>query len=675
MASEKTENTVRRTALDAYHILDTPPEHAFDEIAALAADLCETPIALISLVDTNRQWFKARTGTALCETPLSHSVCAFTLEHDTPLIIPDLTQDSRTAANPLVTHAPHIRFYAGIPLITPDATPIGSLCVIDTQPRPQGLTARQTRNLQRLATQVMALLELRRHVDRQDTRLTHHHRAGLKNSRRALTAERENERLRDSDTRSRRAQISGRIGTFEFDPISGRTITSPEFCQALGLPIAPHYPASTLDTLLTDPSAGWLALPDTPFDPEGFQDLEFRIRHPSDGAHRWLLRRAERITSDSHTPTPIFGTIHDVTDRKVQQIHQQTILRLADELRALEREEDIISLATHVIGQTLAPSAVGYATMDDDQNHITIMQDWTAPGIDSRRGRYRLDDYGQFTTTLRQGRTVTIADVAAEVTPPHAAKALLDLGIHAQINHPLLDHKRLQNLFFVHSNTPRVWNEAEIAFVIAIADRADVAIAKRRAEATQHLLNHELSHRLKNTLAMVMAVSRSTLRPLAEQEPVKALEKRIQALSAAHDILLQRNWLNAHLRTLVHSVLTAVTPADRFTLEGPDFEIDQQITLSFSLVLHELVTNALKYGALSLPQGHVHIRWTIAADTLTFLWIEQNGPPIHTPPEKKGFGSRLITLGLLGTGGVTTRYEPSGLTVEMRALTHRIASR
>jgi PAS domain S-box-containing protein len=150
----------RLAALRRYQILDTPPEAEFDDIVKLAAQICDAPISLISLIDRDRQWFKAKTGTDLAETPLSMSICATALDEPGVVELPDTTVDPRSRANPLVTGDAHLRFYAGAKLETPDGVPLGMLCVLDTKPR--HLTEAQRFALQVLARQVMNQLELRR---------------------------------------------------------------------------------------------------------------------------------------------------------------------------------------------------------------------------------------------------------------------------------------------------------------------------------------------------------------------------------------------------------------------------------------------------------------------------------------------------------------------------------
>ena len=162
------EEEARRLAILAdYMVLDTPPEQDFDDIVHIAAQVCGTPIALVSLVATERQWFKARVGLEACETPINQSVCALGLcQHDL-LIIPDLTADARTAMNTLVSGDANLRFYAGAPLIAPRGEVIGMLCVIDLVPRPEGLTDEQKLILPALARQVIVQLELRQAIIRQ----------------------------------------------------------------------------------------------------------------------------------------------------------------------------------------------------------------------------------------------------------------------------------------------------------------------------------------------------------------------------------------------------------------------------------------------------------------------------------------------------------------------------
>jgi hypothetical protein len=159
------DDEARRLALlQACRIIYTPAEEAFDEIARLAADLCGTEIALITLVDSDYQWFKARVGVEQVGTSRDLSFCAHCINHHHPLVVPDTHDDPRFADNPLVVGDPNIRFYAGVPLLVEAGSAIGALSVADRSPRT--LTDRQLESLQRLARQVSRELRLRRDIDR-----------------------------------------------------------------------------------------------------------------------------------------------------------------------------------------------------------------------------------------------------------------------------------------------------------------------------------------------------------------------------------------------------------------------------------------------------------------------------------------------------------------------------
>jgi diguanylate cyclase (GGDEF)-like protein len=153
--------SARLSALRSYEVLDTTCETAFDNIALLAAQLTGCPMSAVSLIDSERQWFKAKIGLETTETPRAHAFCAYAInEPGKPFIVADASQDARFADNPLVRTNPHIRFYAGVPLVNPQGAALGTLCVIDREPRE--LSSEHAQTLQCLADSVMTTLELRR---------------------------------------------------------------------------------------------------------------------------------------------------------------------------------------------------------------------------------------------------------------------------------------------------------------------------------------------------------------------------------------------------------------------------------------------------------------------------------------------------------------------------------
>lgn len=355
--NKKLREIERLQSLASYDILDTPPERDFDEIADLAARLCEAPIALVSLVADTRQFFKAEVGLGCRETSIDISFCAKAMRDGDFLVVPDATKDPRFNCNPLVTGELGIRFYAGAVLKTDDGHAIGSLCVLDHRPR--DLTELQQDTLKVLGRQVMRQLDLRK--------------------------------------------------------------------------------------------------------------------------------------------------------------------------------------------------------------------------------------------TLRE--------------------------------------------------------------------RDD-------AQRQQEVLNAEIAHRMKNTLAMVQAIATQTLKGVTERDAVTAFGERIAAMRTAHDQLLQQDWEAGSLSKVVRPMLDLHGDGDRIRASGPDVELGPKATVSISLLLHELATNATKYGALSVSSGVVDLTWLIdnagEEPILRVTWQESGGPKV-TEPTRRSFGSKLIKMGLLGRGGVEKHWLEGGLVANFEA--------
>ncbi|HET9741518.1 MAG TPA: ATP-binding protein [Terriglobales bacterium] len=156
------DEAARLAALREYKILDTDPEQAFDDLTLLAMHVCQAPIAMMSLVDSDRQWFKSRFGIGQSETPREIAFCAHAINQAGTFVVPDAHQDPRFQDNPLVRSDPHIRFYAGSPLLTEEGHALGTLCVIDRVPRQ--LTREQRDALEALSRQALAQMELRKNL-------------------------------------------------------------------------------------------------------------------------------------------------------------------------------------------------------------------------------------------------------------------------------------------------------------------------------------------------------------------------------------------------------------------------------------------------------------------------------------------------------------------------------
>lgn len=220
--------------------------------------------------------------------------------------------------------------------------------------------------------------------------------------------------------------------------------------------------------------------------------------------------------------------------------------------------------------------------------------------------------------------------------------------------------------------------EQELQGALARLQASERTAARLRARCEhQSAMMGELSHRLKNSLTLVQAMVSQTLRePTTLGAGRSALLARVVALGQAHRVLIEERWLGTSVRRTVETALAThggLDAADRFEVAGPPVRLGSRQTIALSMALHELATNATKYGALSCEAGRVRIAWQVARGgagrTLHLCWSEQGGPPV-TPPARRGFGSRLIERTITDTfgGDVALRFAPEGVTCTMTAL-------
>jgi two-component sensor histidine kinase len=348
---------------------------------------------------------------------------------------------------------------------------------------------------------------------------------------------------------------------------------------------------------------------------------------------------------------------------------------LGDHLRDLSTIDAMTAKAAEIVGRTLNASRAGYGELDSTGQFITIPDDWALPGEVRLIGRHRFADYGTVGSGLQRGDTLVVANVETDTRTADHAKPFRAINVHAMLNVPVRERGRTVGVFFVHNPTVREWGPEEVAFARNVADRVQVGIGRLRAEEQQATLNHEISHRMKNTLAMVQAIATQTMRNAVDLDAARsALAARLVALGKAHDLLLSGTRESASIGTILRGALAIHedAQANRLRLDGPPVQVGARAALSLALIVHELAINAAKYGALSVAGGHVRVAWSI--DTtgpepiVRLCWIERDGPPV-TAPTNRGFGSRLIERGLAGAfgGEANLTYEPAGVVCELTA--------
>ncbi len=235
---------------------------------------------------------------------------------------------------------------------------------------------------------------------------------------------------------------------------------------------------------------------------------------------------------------------------------------------------------------------------------------------------------------------------------------------------------------YVRKDGGIIWVEVAASLVRDQQDSEPFAVRiqrditdKKRAEEQQRLLLNELNHRVKNTLAVVQGLSHQTFkRGAVEPELLRAFEGRLGALAAAHNLLMQHTWEPTPIQEATQVALRPFhTSKARISLAGPATLLTPSATVTLTLALHELATNAAKYGALSNENGTVAVRWTVEADKLDFVWQESGGPPV-TRPQQTGFGTRLLERAVASdlAAAVTIDYDPNGVICTITAPLARI---
>lgn len=333
----------RLAALRDLVVLDSPPEPLFDTITRMASDICGTPIALISLIDEERQWFKANVGLeGVNETPRDVAFCAHAIHEDSLMEVPDALQDPRFADNPLVTGAPHIRFYAGAPLVLPSGDKAGTLCVIDRSTRQ--LDEFQTRSLRMLADMVSQSLTMRRD-------LIH----------RSLTIRKASEdALRETNALLDRTGRMARVGGWIADLGSRLIHCSHQACSLLDLPPDIPITADQASRMLTKDAQEKMrhVLVELMHNGSGM-DVEVCMT-TSSGRFLWVRLVAEAEFEDGHA-VRLVGALQDITERRQHkaELQREHALRLqveqhASELDELLRErEDMLDVLAHEVRQPL----------------------------------------------------------------------------------------------------------------------------------------------------------------------------------------------------------------------------------------------------------------------------------------------------------------------------------
>ncbi|MDO1560447.1 PAS domain-containing protein [Brevundimonas sp. 2R-24] len=613
--------SARLASLRHYQVLDTEPEAALDDLTKLAARLCSAPRALVSLVDEDRQWFKARVGVEARETPREISFCRHAILSDETMVVPDAAKDPRFADNPLVTGDFGLRFYAGAPLVTPEGQRLGTLCVIDTQPRPTGLTPQQASDLELLARQVMDHLQLRRM---------------------ALDREADARRLESALAAS---QV---VGAWDWDVRGDKVITDARFARMFGV----------------DPEEGARGLPLATFvnaiHPEdrdrvariineslragGGYEAEYRVISPY--GERWVLARGEVLIGEDGKPLRFPGVVVDITERKQMEAELEETAR-----SLIDSEARFRALADAM------PQMVWSTTPDGLHDYFNARwYQFTGMAEGSTDGEgwaemFHPDDQERAWSRWRRS---------------------LETGDPYEVEYRLRHHSGEFRWTLGRALPLRDGDGRIRRWFGTCTDIHDL----KQGEEQRELLSHELSHRIKNIFAVMSALISLSAREHPEGKAFAgSLKRRIGALARAHEFVRPHSRVSSKMQpgpTLRPFLMSLFEPYRRgegepacVRLEGDDVEFDDQVATPLALLFHELATNAAKYGALSTPDGCVGITIRRDGEELHITWKETGGPPVAGEPSREGFGSTLARHSVVAQlrGDLERVWETDGLKV------------
>lgn len=469
----------------------------------------------------------------------------------------------------------------------------------------------------------------------------------------ALRVQRDQKRLRSANavlqtenelgtSRLDRARRFGLVGTFEYDLRTGESLRSPEYMAIHGMPAV----------TTTEKHDDWAAR----LHPDDRQRAEVEILaalgDPSvkeygqtyrivsaKGDVRWIAARGQIQRDEAGQATMLLGAHVDVTPLRTTELalaESDARLRLAQEAVGIGTWEWV--QATHVL--TFSKRLLEIWGFDVEQPRQTMA---------AVLSRIHPDDRAELRGHIRNVRNTG--------------------GFRCEFRVLRSSDETHPDVLWVSARA--TWSSADLSGSSRLMGIAWDISDRKRSEEMTILMAREVEHRAKNAFSLIASLLRMTKAGSAE-ELARLMNQRVQALSATLSLLGRNRWKGAQLHDLVKNTLApfAVDKDGRqlgINIDGPPVEIAVDAAQPLSMALHELTTNAVKYGALSVPEGHLDIRWRVAGERLHLTWTERGGPRLAGPPPQLGFGSKLILMLFEGQlhGKITKRWEEAGLVAEL----------
>jgi PAS domain S-box-containing protein len=396
------------------------------------------------------------------------------------------------------------------------------------------------------------------------------------------------------------------------------------------------------------------------------------------------LRKDGGAIPVSLSVSPIMGTggtiigaskiARDITERKRAE---EALAKRLDEQAALYQFTDRLFRGGSVDDIFEAALDAIVRAMGCERASVLLFDDFAAMKFVAWRGlsdRYRqvVEGHSPWTRETKNPAPISVGDIDGADLDPSLKATVKAEGIAALAFIPLTVRGELVGKFMTYYEAPHVFNDAEVDLAVTIArqlgfglERIRAEDERRKAEEAKELLVCESTHRIKNTLATVQAIASQTFRR-TQAGDLQTFLARLHALGEAHELLTSQNWDSASLRDVVKRTLKPFEASQkkRFIVRGPVVSLPARTSLALTMCLHELATNAAKYGALRKGTGQVHVTWRLIGNggqhKVRLLWREHGGPRVRVPT-RKGFGSLLIEQSFGGEGTSRVDFKPDGL--------------
>ncbi|MGV3634677.1 MAG: HWE histidine kinase domain-containing protein [Pseudorhodoplanes sp.] len=374
------------------------------------------------------------------------------------------------------------------------------------------------------------------------------------------------------------------------------------------------------------------------------------------------------IRDEAGSIVGVFNSGHETTRNVLSQRQMQFLLALGDAMRGAPDVETARKLALEMLGRTLNADRVGLREIkgEGSKGKFPVIEEWTADGVEPVGGEVILPGLGpDLSSAFRSGRMLIVADTQTDLKDEEPRDNFAAMGVRAAIAVPKLLDGQLVAILFVHSRQPRAWSLFDVSTAEQVLERVWNWMERELVAERERMMIREIDHRAKNALAVVQAVIRLTLAEDISSFREK-IEGRVAALTRTHDLLSAKRWGPIEFGLLVRREVEAYRQADndRIEIHGPSVMLRSEQAQTFALLLHELATNAAKYGALRVPDGRLAVRWTMEDDDLRLEWLETvpGASLVNDEEIKPGFGSKLIKSVIeRQLGGSITRQFDHGL--------------